>query len=364
MCALAMAAALGVTALAGCGSSSSSSAEPEKTSEAPAAESSAASSEASAADDSAAPSEASAAESSAAGSSAGATDNSEVKIGVSMSTTQNLFYSKMSQIIQDYCKEKGIEVTVTDENSDVSKQISSFENFMASGCTAIMAVAFDPDGIKDVVKQAEDQGIFVMTYDGLVEGASGSLNLDNYVYGYQTGTMAADWINSNETLKNQETVEVGIFDYPDIPAIIDRAQGIKDALAEKAPNAQVVAQQKAGVGDEGNVQAENFLAAHPNIQVICGINDTGVLGAYEVFNSRNLLGDNVGFFGADGDPEALKLIADGTSYRGTVYTGAYDALPGAIDTMIAASHGEEVEGDIIYECIPVTIDNAKDYIDK
>lgn len=337
--ALVMTAAFCVSAFAGCGSASSS-----------AAASNTASSAA----------ESKAAESTTA--SAG-TEATGVKIGVSMSTTQNLFYSKMAQIIEDYCKEKGYEVMITDENSDVSKQISSFENFMSSGCTAILAVAFDPNGITDVVKQAEDKGIFVMTYDGKVDGASGSLNLDNYVYGYQTGTMAADWINSNETLKNQETVEVGVFDYPDIPAIIDRAKGINDALAEKAPNAKVVAQQKAGVGDEGNVQAENFLAAHPNIQVICGINDTGVLGAYEVFNSQGLLGDNVGFFGADGDPQALQLIADGTSYRGTVYTGAYAAIPNAIDTMVAGANGEEVEGDIVYECIPVTIDNAKDYIE-
>lgn len=287
-----------------------------------------------------------------------------VKIGVSMSTTQNLFYSKMAQIIEDYCKEKGVECMVSDENSDVSKQISSFENFIASGCTAIIAVAFDPDGITDVVKQAEDAGVFVMTYDGIVDGAGGSLNLDNYVYGYQTGEMAADWINSNETLKNQEVVEVGIFDYPDIPSIIDRAQGINDALAEKAPNAKVVAQQKAGVGDEGNVQAENFLAAHPNIQVICGINDTGVLGAYEVFNSQGLLGDNVGFFGADGDPQALQLIADGTSYRGTVMSGAYDSLPGAIDICIAASSGEEVEGDIVYGTTPITIENVNEFIEE
>ena len=289
---------------------------------------------------------------------------SDVKIGVSMGTTQNLFYSKMSEIIEDYCAEKGVEVVITDENNDVSKQISSFENFMASGCTAIMAVAFDVEGIKDIVKQAEEQGIFVMTYDGIVEGASGSLNLDNYKYGYQTGTMAAEWINSNETLKNQEVVEVAIFEYPDIPSIIDRAKGINDALAELAPNAKVVAQQKAGVGDEGNVQAENILAAHPNVQVVCGINDTGVLGAYEVFNSRGLVGDNYGFFGADGDPKALELISEGTSYRGTVYTGAYDALPQAVDTMIAASQGEEVEGDIIYECYPVTAENVEEYLDK
>lgn len=282
------------------------------------------------------------------------------KLGVSMSTTQNLFYSKMAQIIEGHCDELGVEVVITDENNDVNKQISSIENFIVSGCTAIIAVAFDPQGITDIVKQAEEKGIFVMTYDGFVDGASGSLNLDNYVYGYQTGTMAAEWINEN--LADQEVVEVGVFDYPDLPVIIERAKGINDALAELAPNAKVVAQQKAGVGDEGNIQAENFLAAHPDMQVICGINDTGVLGAYEVFTSAGKTGDTYGFFGADGDPEALKLIADGTSYRGTVMTGAYDALPGAIDTCLAGGSGEEVEGDIIYDTIPVTIDNVEEFI--
>ncbi len=127
---------------------------------------------------------------------------------------------------------------------------------------------------------------------------------------------------------------------------------------------KVVAQQKAGVGDEGNIQAENFLAAHPDIQVICGINDTGVLGAYEVFKAQGKEGDNYGFFGADGDPQALQLISDDTMYRGTVMSGAYDALPGAIDILIAASQGEEVDGTIIYETTPVTIDNVGDYLEE
>lgn len=286
----------------------------------------------------------------------------KVKIGVSMGTTQNLFYSKMAQTIQEDCKKKGVECIVSDENNDVSKQISSFENFISSGCTAIIAVAFNPEGIKDVVKKATDSGIFVMTYDGIVEGAQGSLNLDNYKYGYQTGTMAAEWVNSNPELKAQEVIEAGIFDYPDIPLIIDRAKGIQDALTEKAPNIKIVAQQKAGIGDEGNVQAENFLTAHPNIQIICGINDTGVLGAYEVFNTQGHIGDKIGLFGADGDPMAIELISKATCYRGTVATGAYEAIPKAVDVCIAASKGEKVEGNLIYECVPVTIANVKEYL--
>ena len=306
-------------------------------------------------------SESSSADTSSVASESPSADVLPVKIGVSMGTTQNLFYSKMAQIIQDYCKEKGYECVVTDENNDVNKQISSIENFVTSGCTAIMLVAFEPAGISDAVKAAVAKGVYVMAYDGIVDGAQGSMNLDNYQYGYQTGTMAADWVNADPTLKAQEVIEAGVFDYPDIPLIIDRANGILDAL-KQAPNIQVVAQQKAGIGDEGNVQGENFLAAHPNIQIICGINDTGCLGAYEVFKAAGHLGDTIGLFGADGDPQALQLIAEGTSYRGTVMTGAYDAFPGAIDIMVAGSQGQDVNGTIVYNTIPVTPENVSEFL--
>ena len=87
-----------------------------------------------------------------------------------------------------------------------------------------------------------------------------------------------------------------------------------------------------------------------------------MLGAYEVFKSAGHLGDNIGLFGADGDPQALELIAQGTSYRGTVKSGAYDALPKAVDICIAASNGETVEGNMIHETVPVTVDNVKDFL--
>jgi ABC-type sugar transport system substrate-binding protein len=136
-------------------------------------------------------------------------------------------------------------------------------------------------------------------------------------------------------------------------------------LKEKAPNVKVVAQQKAGIGDEGNVQAENFLQANPNIQIICGINDTGCLGAYEVFTAEDHIGDNIGLFGADGDEKALQLIKEGTIYRGTVVSGAFDVFPSAVDMCVEASKGNppsKEEANIVYPCPAVNIDNVDEYI--
>ena len=290
------------------------------------------------------------------------TDNSEVKIGVSMATTQSTFYAKVAQLIEDHCKEIGVECMLSDEDYDLNKQISSIENFISAKCTAIIPVVFDEEGIKDTVQKAVDEGIYVLTYDGYVEGAQGSLNVDNYEYGYLTGTMAADWINSNPELKDQEEIQVGIFDYPEIPVIIDRADGIEDALKEKAPNAKVVARQSAAIADEGVTLGENFMQAYPDMQIICGINDNGVVGAYEVWSAEGRVGDNIGFFGADADEKALELISQGTSYRGTVALTAETSVPAAVDVCVAASKGEEVDGNIIFDMAVITADNVADYL--
>lgn len=286
------------------------------------------------------------------------TDNSEVKIGVSMATTQSTFYAKVAQLIEDHCKEIGVECMLSDEDYDLNKQISSIENFISAKCTAIILVVFDEEGIKDTVQKAVDEGIYVLTYDGYVEGAQGSLNVDNYEYGYLTGTMAADWINSNPELKDQEEIQVGIFDYPEIPVIIDRADGIEDALKEKAPNAKVVARQSAAIADEGVTLGENFMQAYPDMQIICGINDNGVVGAYEVWSAEGRVGDNIGFFGADADEKALELISQGTSYRGTVALTAETSVPAAVDVCVAASKGEEVDGNIIFDMAVITADQC------
>lgn len=251
---------------------------------------------------------------------------------------------------------------LSDEDYDLNKQISSVENFISAKCTAIILVVFDEEGIKDTVKKAVDEGIYVLTYDGYVEGAQGSLNVNNYEYGYLTGSMAADWINSNPELKAQEVIEVGIFDYPEIPVIIDRADGIEDALAEKAPNAKVVARQSAAIADEGVTLGENFMQAYPNMQIICGINDNGVVGAYEVWSAEGRVGDHVGFFGADADEKALQLISEETSYRGTVALTAETSVPAAVDVCVAASRGETVDGEIVFDMATITADNVADYM--
>ena len=102
----------------------------------------------------------------AAGEATQAAPEKAVKIGVAMATTQSTFYAKMADIIESYCKEINVDCTIADPNYDLAKQIEAVENFIASGCTAIVVVAFDPEGINDICQKAVDNGIYVVCYDG------------------------------------------------------------------------------------------------------------------------------------------------------------------------------------------------------
>ena len=140
------------------------------------------------------------------------------------------------------------------------------------------------------------------------------------------------------------------------------ANGIIDALTSACPNVKIVEQQSASLTDEGVELGENFLQAHPNMQVICGINDNAVLGAYQVWSAAGHVGDNIGFFGADADEGALDLISQGTSYRGSVALTAEESFPELIDACVAASKGETVPETMYLGMTQITAENVADFM--
>lgn len=328
-------------ALAGCGGSASSAA-PEDTPPSPAPAS-----------------EATPASEADAGSTEPAAPAGDLKFGLTMSTTANPVFITWINAMQEKCDELGIELVVTDEQSDVSKQISSIENFMAMGCQAIIINVFDEEGIKDIVKQATDQGIFVMVHDGKIESASCLVNVDNHTFGYNIGQAAAEWIKANPELKDAERVEVGLLQMTTIPVLKERGEGVVDALAELAPNAVVVAEQDANTVEVGVTMGENFIQAHPDMKVVCGINDAGVMGAYEAFTAAQYTGEDIGMFGGDG--EAYDLIAMPSVYRGTVALSIVDTAYDVIQTCYDGVNGEDTPEEIFFGMFTVTADNVADY---
>lgn len=71
----------------------------------------------------------------------------------------------MAQTIQDaeeYISSKGGELLVSDAENDATKQMDAVENFVQSGCDAIIIQAIDATSMSQEAKKAMDQGIKVV----------------------------------------------------------------------------------------------------------------------------------------------------------------------------------------------------------
>jgi ribose transport system substrate-binding protein len=263
------------------------------------------------------------------------------RIAANLQDLSNPYWVTFGKGITDYCKEVGYEVNLTDGKLDPPSQVASIENFVASGYDAIILGACDPPGISAAVKKAVEKGVSVVCVATPVEGASAQFIVDEYNYGSYVGRAAAKWINE----KLGGTAEVAIFDWPEIVSVIQRANGIQETIEKEAPGAKIVARQAALSPETGMKAAETILQAHPNVKVIAGVNDAGVLGALEVVKSMKK--DTPDFFigGLDATEEALaKMKEPGSVYRYTCdlfpYESGKESVKIAVDTKLNGPKSE------------------------
>lgn len=284
----------------------------------------------------------------------------KVKIGFSISDLSNPIWVAMYQNMQKRADELGAELVVNDAKTDPNSQIAAIENFITMGCQSIIVHAFDKEASIPVVKEALSKGIKVISYDVRLEGTDSYCGLDNYAVGKTIGQAAGAWINEHLGGK----AEVGICGYPLISIIVERQKGIEDGLAETAPGATIVARVTAGYTPEGVTEGENFVQAHPNMNVVCGINDAGILGVYEAFKAAGKTGSDVALFGCDATMDALNAIKEGGIYRGTIALDTVAKGAEMIDAAYKAALGQEFPKEIIMKSTVVNLTNVDEYIAK
>ncbi|MFZ1382544.1 MAG: sugar ABC transporter substrate-binding protein [Scrofimicrobium sp.] len=289
-----------------------------------------------------------------------AVENSDISVGFVISGINGIF-ADLIDILQKDADERGMTFTVK-EAPEVSKKITAIENFVASGADVIIVHVDDPSALQPAVSEAQAAGVKIIAYDMDLETSDAFAGVDNHTFGYAIGKNAAEWINAN--YESSEEVPVGVLNYPDFSFLVEREEGILDALNELAPKAKVVATTKAGYKNEGVDAGETWLQSNPEIRVVVGINDDGVLGLYEAFNAANVGGDEYGLFAGDALDEAIAAIDTDGIYRATVSTNLLKTAPKFIDAAEElAKTGTVKEHDIMFPLTPVTKENLQEYLE-
>ena len=264
----------------------------------------------------AAGSSSSSASSASSASASSGTSGELIKVGVTFGDLANPVWADCANHMMEVDESYGFDVTAVGCDSS-DEQIDQVENFITSGCKAIVVGAKDTDSMGDYMKQVIDEGIVVFALGYEISNYTADMMVRNYDVGYSVASMAAEWINE----KFPDGCEVLINDAPEYDVLVDRVSGMEAALKDLAPKAKIVSYISGTTTAEILPQAENAMTANPNIKVCVTIGDGGALACKEAANGMGLNTDDFAIFGVDCTEQVAKAIYQGAAIRGAMSLG-------------------------------------------
>ncbi|MDF1739752.1 MAG: sugar ABC transporter substrate-binding protein [Verrucomicrobiales bacterium] len=286
----------------------------------------------------------------------------QLKIGMTVQDLSNPTWAGYCKAIQKEAEANGASMNYVSCESNVSKQITQIENFVARGMKVIIVHPADPAGIEQACKQAMAAGVKIISWDDDIKNADMRWLIDNKALGYEVGKEAAEFINS----KHGGTAEVAILNYPQLPVLLARGNGIREAITELAPDAKIVAETSAINPDEGITKMETIFQSNPNVKVVACIGGGGSVGANEAAKAAGKVGPDFGVFAVDATQPELQAIKNNEAVRMSVtVTGtAGDVAKEVFGFVQKLANGEPVDARVYRELIPVTSENVDKYLNK
>lgn len=252
-------------------------------------------------------------------------------VGIVACTLGTEYHSTVPNAAKAYADQLGIRVEIFDSEVQAEKQISAIENFVSKGAKVIILCVLDPNVIAAAVKEAADQGVYIIQYAGRESTPNGiGISIEDADLGCAAGEIAGDIINQEKGGK----ATVAILDYPDVPQVVVRADNIEQCLKAKAPDVTIVGRFLGGTTEFGLTSMESALQAHPDIDAVVSINDAGAYGALTALEAAGKDPATTIIVGIDAEAQAKDLIKAGKFYRGTVDTSPAKTGEMTIDAVV------------------------------
>lgn len=275
----------------------------------------------------------------------------ELKLGVSISTTNNPYFVAMKDGLDKAAKEQGLEMKVADAQDDAARQTDDIQNFISQNVDAILINPVDSDAIVPAIKSANAANIPVILID---RGSNGGEVLTTVASdNVAAGKMAAEFVV--EQLGEKAKV-FELSGTPGASATVDRGNGFNEIAKEKL---NVLSSQSASFDRAKALNtAQNMIQANKDVQVIYAQNDEMALGAAQAVKASGL--ENVIIIGIDGQPDAHEAIEKGDI---TATIAQQPAKMGeiAIQAAIDYYQGKTVEKETVSPIFLVTKDNVDQY---
>lgn len=282
-----------------------------------------------------------------------------LRIGMTVQDLSNPTWAGYCKAIAAEAEKNGAQMSYVSCVSNVGTQITQIEGFVAREVDVLIVHPADPHGVEAACKEARSYGVKVFCWDDDIENADVRWLIDNHALGYVVGEQASKWIDD----KLDGKANVAILNYPQLPVLLARGNGIRDAITKLSPESTIVAESSAINVDEGIEKMETIFQANPNVKVVACIGGGGSVGANEAAKAANKVTDDFGVFAVDATKPELDAIKKSEAVRmSVIVTGTDQDVAEQVYGMAKKlSMGHEIPARVYRKLIPVTAANVDTY---
>lgn len=317
----------------------------------------------------------------------GAANGDQFKVGYVNLADTDVFCSSRKEAVDAALKEAGnYNISFTDGNNDVQKQIDQVNTFIAQGVDAIIIVPCDADGIVPAVKACNQADIPCILIGNACDPSECEylfIGSPHYNSGYLQGEYVGGLLEESVGIDKAKILYLEGTNGLDHAAL--RKQGTQEALEELGFDwdSQCLDSQDCDyVKDKAIKTTDAWVqkyasSGQPEFDAIIAANDQMALGAMESLKGAGLLNGNTEIFvsGIDGTSDALQAIVDGNMVQTVLQdaAGQGEACVEALNAFLVDGQGydgvgtpsETYEGvnEIMVDYQSVTAENIDDYKD-
>jgi ribose transport system substrate-binding protein len=291
----------------------------------------------------------------------------DVVVGFAQQQLQAPYFSAMQVKAEEIAKQQGFRLLFQSANKDPVIQMNQMQAMLAQGADVLIVNATSVKGQKEMMTQISSQ-VPVTYIDTSVPGTGmTSVQSDNLTIGRGSGELTAKRFRE----QGKSRIKMVILTGPATDEFVgpNRRQGFLDGLKKGGLQYDILAEQPGDYQqDKGQVAAENMLAAHPNVDLILGLNDSMALGAYNVIQNKPAYKNVYVAASADGQKEALALIKQGGCKGRYLSTGlnspslaAEQALKISIDVATGAKKPRDYPKQSFTKAVGIGCQNIDQY---
>lgn len=283
-------------------------------------------------------------------------------IGVVMPSQSLDRWNKDGAYLQEKFEEQGYNVLIAYSDNDAEQQVNDIQKMIEDGVDVLIIAAVDGTSLTDVLEQAKEKNITVISYDRLIMGTDAvtyNVTFDNYLVGQLQANYIIDAYQLKSATGKQYTMEIFSGDTADNNATLFY-NGAMDTLKPyiESGTIQVLSGQQSFEETATNRWLtslaetrmseiiDTYYSGETKLDIVLCANDSCALGVTYAIDANYKLGNVPVITGQDGDKENLKNILDGKQSM-TVFKAVSNEAAVTLNMVIFLLNGETPTASLI-----------------